>query len=379
MLNSSVLPAALACLLASLFEFKTTAGGSRQILIYFSILECIATQLPLPAVEFCLPFALVLVLWKSYHKMARGIKLLPILLLPFAALGHSFSRCHQSKSCLSVIESGVIAPSTDSCCAHITRGSFNLKKVSTSLASLVIIFGLPSCSRSEEKYLNQGHISTSSTQSSESSSQKGLIHENLVLPKKIYNRNIMNSVIIFADAEITQLPDPVLPPLNAIESIQTTLDSEKAMKMRKFKLCHAPTTRTIGNFLLTDTSTVYSSDREINYEILNNNIEKESIDSDDRTNIKSVSSHIYLSNPIFGNHWITFQGKYEKISEILCRVTWENIWMDSSLKKDGPSGILETDKHVLSKFIQFIGEKIIFPNSILYADLYSVYSPCIFR
>ena len=312
--------------------------------------------------------------------MARGVKLLPLLLLPFAAMGLSFLRSHPSKSCVSVIECGDLAPSVDFRRVHSTRSSFDLKKVSTSLASLVIIFGLPSCSRSEEKYLNQGHISTSSTRSYELSSQKGLIYENLILPKKIYTRNIMNSVIIFADAGITQLPDTVLPPLNAIESIQTTLDSEKAMKMRKFKLCHAPTTRTIGNILLTDTSTVYSSDKENNNEILNSYIEKrEDIDSDDRTNIKSVSSHIYLSNPIFGNHWITFQGKYEKISEILCRVTWENIWMDSSLKKDGPSGILETDKHVLSKFIQFLGEKVIFPNSILYADLYSVYSPCIFR
>ena len=317
--------------------------------------------------------------WKSNHKMAHGIKLLPLLLLPFAALGLSFSRSHQSKSCVSVFGSGDLAQSTDFCCVHSTRGSYNLKKVSTSLASLVIIFGLPSCSRSEEKYPNQGHMSTSSSRSYESFSQNGLVNEHLVVPMKIYNRNIMNSVIIFADAGITQLPDPVLPPLNAIESIQTTLDSEKAMKMRKYKLCHAPTTRTIGNFLLTETSTVYSSDKEINNDILNNDIEEEGIDSDDRSNIKSVSSHIYLSNPILGNHWITFQGKYEKISEILCRVTWENIWMDSSLKKDGPSGMLETEKHVLSKFIQFIGEKIIFPNSNLFADLYSVYSPCIFR
>ena len=363
----------------ALFEFKSTAGCSRQILIYFYILEFIATQLQSPAVIFCLLFVLVLVSWKSNHKMAHGIKLLPLLLLPFAALGLSFSRSHQSKSFVSVIGSGDSAPSTDPCCVHSSRGSFNLKKVSTSLASLVIIFGLPSCSRSEENYSNQGHISTAYTQSYDSLRKNGLVNEHSVVPKKIYNRNIMNSVIIFADAGITQLPDSISPPLNAIESIQTTLEAEKAMKMRKYKLCHAPTTRTIGNFLLTETSTVYSSDKENNNDVLNSNIDKEDIDSDDRSNIKSVSSHIYLSNPILGNHWITFQGKYEKISEILCRVTWENIWMDSSLKKDGPSGILESEKHVLSKFIQFIGEKIIFPNSNLFADLYSVYSPCIFR
>ena len=82
-----------------------------------------------------------------------------------------------------------------------------------------------------------------------------------------------------------------------------------------------------------------------NNEILNKNIE-DSVDNDDRDNVNSVTSHIYLSNPILGNHWISFQGKYEKISEILCRVTWENIWMDSSLKIDGPSGMFENDKQI---------------------------------
>jgi hypothetical protein len=206
---------------------------------------------------------------------------------------------------------------------------------------------------------------------------------------------MINSVIIFADAGTetgtAQLTgtDSESHSVNALDNIQAALESEKVVKLRKFKICHAPTTRTIGNFLLTETSTIYSTDKEnnnnnnndnsnINNEILNTNIE-DSVDNDDRDNVNSVSSHIYLSNPILGNHWISFQGKYEKISEILCRVTWENVWMDSSLKKDGPSGMFENDKHVLSKFVQFLGEKIIFPNSELFADLYSVYSPCIFR
>ena len=257
-------------------------------------------------------------------------------------------------------------------------GPFNLKKVSTSLASLVIIFGLPSCSHSDERHFNQGHVASTNSQSYDLLNHGGMAVENFLFPKTIYIRDIMNSVLIFSDAGIAQLPDSDSPTLlNAVENIQTAIDSEKAIKLRKYKLCHAPTTRTIGNFLLTDTSTVYSSDKEVDSEAPKISIED--IDSDDRTNIKAVSSHIYLSNPILGNHWVSFRGRYEKISEILCRVTWENIWMDSSSKKDGPSGISETQKHVLSKFVQLIGEKVIFPNSELFADLYSVYSPCIFR
>ena len=236
---------------------------------------------------------------------------------------------------------------------------------------------------------HQSHITAANSLSHHSFPQNGLKFKNSDLPKTFNSRkDNINSVIIFADAGTVtaQLPytDSESPSVNALDSIQAALESEKAVKLRKFKICHAPTTRTIGNLLLTETSTIYSTDKDNNNnnnnnnEILNKNIE-DSVDNDDRDNVNSVTSHIYLSNPILGNHWISFQGKYEKISEILCRVTWENIWMDSSLKKDGPSGMFENDKHFLSKFVQFIGEKIIFPNSELFADLYSVYSPCIFR
>ena len=277
-----------------------------------------------------------------------------------------------------------------------TRGFYDLKKVSTSLASLIIIFGLPSCSRSEEMTSHQSHITAANRLSHHALPLNGLKLKNSDLPKTFNSRkDNINSVIIFADAETVtgtaQLPgsDSESPSVNAIDSIQAALESEKAVKLRKFKICHAPTTRTIGNLLLTEISTIYSTDKENNKNNDNNNnisdkkisstnIE-DNVDNDDRDYVNSVTSHIYLSNPILGNHWISFQGKYEKISEILCRVTWENIWMDSSLKKEGPSGMFENDKHVLSKFVQLIGEKIIFPNSELFADLYSVYSPCIFR
>jgi hypothetical protein len=331
--------------------------------------------------------------------MLRDIMLLQLLLLPFDVLGHSIPRSHQSRSCIPVTAAQHIPLSLITQRVQRTKGFYDLKKVSTSLASLIIIFGLPSCSRSEEMTSHQSHITAANSLGHHSLPHNGLNFKNSDLPKRVNSRkDNINSVIIFAVAETVtgtaQLPDSgsESPPVNALDSIQAALESEKAVKLRKFKICHAPTTRTIGNLLLTETSTIYSTDKEYNNynndnkndnsnnnnEVLNTNIE-DSADNDDRDNVNSVTSHLYLSNPILGNHWISFQGKYEKISEILCRVTWANIWMDSSLKKDGPSGMFENDKHVLSKFVQFIGEKVIFPNSELFADLYSVYSPCIFR
>ena len=310
--------------------------------------------------------------------------LLLLLLLPFDVLGHSIPRSYQSRSRISVAAAQNIPLSTITPRIQYARGFCDWKKVSTSLASLMIIFGMPSCSQSYEIAPCQSHIAAANSLNHQSSAQDGLTFKN--------RRDIINSVFIFADAETgtAQLPNTDSESLgvNAMDSIQAALESEKAVKLRKYKICHAPTTRTIGNLFLTEISTIYSTDNENNNDNKdnkNNNDEisamnsEDTMDNDDRDNVKSVSSHIYLSNPILGDHWISFQGKYEKISEILCRVTWKNIWMDSSLKKDGPSGMFENDKHVLSKFVQFIGEKIIFPNSELFADLYSVYSPCIFR
>jgi hypothetical protein len=178
-----------------------------------------------------------------------------------------------------------------------------------------------------------------------------------------------------------------------IEKFLIPSETEINKEAKHFKLCYAPTTRKISNIFLTDISTVYTTEKEkselLESEIGKTNTEKgrkktdkineENNNSDDRNSIKSVSSHLFISNSLIGSHWISIQGKYEKISEILCRVTWENIWLDNLSQKNGPSGILEKEKHENPELVQLLGSRLAFPNSSKFPDLYSVYSPCLFR
>jgi hypothetical protein len=183
-----------------------------------------------------------------------------------------------------------------------------------------------------------------------------------------------------------------VPMEGGIEKFLIPTETQINTDAKNYKLCYAPTTRKISDIFLTDISTVYTTEKvksESESEIDKTNTEKsgeevnkiieENADSDDRNNIESVSSHLFISNSLIGSHWISIQGKYEKISEILCRVTWKNIWLDNSSQKNGPSGILEKEKHENPDLVQFIGSKLAFPNSSKFPDLYSVYSPCLFR
>ena len=157
----------------------------------------------------------------------------------------------------------------------------------------------------------------------------------------------------------------------------------------KLKLCYAPKTRDFSKIFATDISTIYSTSKveKIDSNILsdvdkNENNNGKSIiidDDDDRENVKTVTCNIYIDNFIFGKKWISFSGKYVKISEILCRVIWERSWVDDSRREDGPSSESEIEKHVQPELVQYIGKNFIFPNSEKFPDLYSVYSPCIFR
>jgi hypothetical protein len=181
-----------------------------------------------------------------------------------------------------------------------------------------------------------------------------------------------------------------VPMEGGIEKFLIPTETQINTDAKNYKLCYAPTTRKISDIFLTDISTVYTTEKvqsesevdktntEKNGEKVNKIIE-ENADSDDRNNIESVSSHLFISNSLIGSHWISIQGKYEKISEILCRVTWKNIWLDNSSQKNGPSGILEKEKHENPELVQFLGSKLAFPNSSKFPDLYSVYSPCLFR
>ena len=177
----------------------------------------------------------------------------------------------------------------------------------------------------------------------------------------------------------------------AINSISRTNDPPIMMKsdLDRLKLCYAPTTKTISKILLSEISTAYSTVK-VGYNSIVSDDEGGNVtaddnddsgtDADDRVNITSVSSHLFIDNFMLGKYWISFSGEYEKISEILCRVIWDKIWIDTnSDRKTGPSRFEETEKHVQPELVQSVGKQVFFSNSKNNPDLYSVYSPCIFR
>lgn len=161
--------------------------------------------------------------------------------------------------------------------------------------------------------------------------------------------------------------------------LQQVTDNQATLDSRKYRLCHAPTTRKFSDLLLMDTATVYISERGegIGSEQYTGDVDE--VDYDNRENIRQISSHLFFSNPLIGSHWISAKGSYEKISEILCRVSWQNIWVDNSSQKNGPTDLADKDKHIMPQLVQLAGENFIFPHSATSPDLYSVYSPCLFR
>ena len=156
-------------------------------------------------------------------------------------------------------------------------------------------------------------------------------------------------------------------------------DNQAKLDSRKYRLCHAPTTRKFFDLLLMDTATVYISERDDGTGSEQYTRNADDVDYDNRENIRQISSHLFFSNPIVGSHWISVKGSYEKISEILCRVSWQKIWLDNSSQKNGPTDLADTEKHIMPQLVQLAGENLIFPNSATFPDLYSVYSPCLFR
>ena len=177
----------------------------------------------------------------------------------------------------------------------------------------------------------------------------------------------------------------------AIDSISGASDPQLMMKsdLDRLKLCYAPKTKTISKIFISEISTAYSTIKEDSDAIVSDeeggnvtadNNDDSDTDNDDRINIASVTSHLFIDNFILGKYWISFSGDYEKISEILCRVKWEKIWIDANAdKKSGPSRFEETEKHVQPELVQSVGKQLFFSNSKNNPDLYSVYSPCIFR
>lgn len=255
-----------------------------------------------------------------------------------------------------------------------------------STAILVAVCGISiSAGAAEPSSLTQ--ITTSSISDSvfESASAINLLFDGKAQTKTLNQFNDHTKLPLASLTEL-KLPDVIASVTSASSSrqnvvgdLQQVTDNQAISNSRKYKLCHAPATKKLFNLFLIETATVYISERDDEIGSDQYSMNANDVDYDNRENIRQISSHLFVSNPIVGSHWINIKGSYEKISEILCRVTWQKIWLDSSSQKNGPTNLADTEKHILPQLVQLAGENLIFRNSATFPDLYSVYSPCLFR
>ena len=270
-------------------------------------------------------------------------------------------------------------------------------------ASFVMLFGLPSSVAASSELNQQKNQFVKSSIRSElllDDNDSGRRDNNFeeryirVLPKfgiaattgpiKTYSSSVSNSLSQHSLAMAIRIENKIE---RDDESFPVVDASNVKFDMNKFKLCYAPKTKDFSRVSLTDISTIYSTRRDekvgSSYGNKIGSSEKDetasNLETDERADINYVSSHLYIDNLLLGKHWISFSGKYEKISEILCRVVWERSWLDNSRKEDGPTGGDEMGRHIHPELVQFLGKRFIFPNSDKFPDLYSVYSPCLFR
>jgi len=163
--------------------------------------------------------------------------------------------------------------------------------------------------------------------------------------------------------------------MNSLSDVKVEIDSNRdesntkstPYNQNKWKLCYAPQTKNLGNILLTDLSTVYAYDDEMDDNNMATRIEN-----------NGVSSHIFYKN-LFFNGWINISGEYQDVDGFICRVIWKDLWVDFSSKEIGPTNKEDEKNHILPKLLQSLGNKMIFEKSSKFPDLYSVYSPCLFK
>jgi hypothetical protein len=327
------------------------------------------------------------------------IVLLNLVLLVLSSIAESH-RIQNSRRCGSIVESPAQQLAASS--ATLFQPSISYNAIKTNLGKIIAASSLALvCTMPCHAFASDSFAVSQYTQSStkrdgfRESSIKSTGPTDAELSNQFL---VVDETLILADSNVGE--DKFLtnqgskfgvPMEGGIEKFLIPSEAQINTEAKKFKLCYAPTTRKISNILLTDISTVYTTEKVkspesiIDKTMTENSIEKknkineDNADSDDRNNIESVSSHLFISNSVLGSHWISIKGKYEKISEILCRVTWESIWLDNSSQKSGPSGFSEIEKHENPELVQFLGSKLAFPNSSKFPDLYSVYSPCLFR
>lgn len=74
----------------------------------------------------------------------------------------------------------------------------------------------------------------------------------------------------------------------------------------------------------------------------------------------TLTSNVFYYSKLFGKGWLNTKGNFEITSNengmIFCNIKWDYIWWDFNDKHVGPSGVYDTDSHVLHSLIQKIGK-----------------------
>jgi hypothetical protein len=71
----------------------------------------------------------------------------------------------------------------------------------------------------------------------------------------------------------------------------------------------------------------------------------------------TMVSYVRYASPLFQSGWLNTAGRVERVTDVVCRVVWDQIWLDWNSEAQGPSGASETDAHVLPGLIQSVGER----------------------
>ena len=71
----------------------------------------------------------------------------------------------------------------------------------------------------------------------------------------------------------------------------------------------------------------------------------------------TMVSYVRYQSPLFQSGWLNTAGRVESVTDNVCRVVWDQIWLDLNEENEGPSKASETEKHLFPRLIQALGEK----------------------
>ena len=86
----------------------------------------------------------------------------------------------------------------------------------------------------------------------------------------------------------------------------------------KWQVCYAPHIRILEKVTLTKYDVYY-----------------EFIQSENK-----MISYVRYESPVFQKGWLNTSGRVESVSDSICRVVWDKIWLDWNTLEQGPTGVL---------------------------------------